>query len=596
MEAALRHSNVTALLQQTLGAVSSEDRKLHDRLHALEVQAEALKKQLQRKREQQNASTQTTESASPAFKALQDRVALIEHMLHGGGSHHNWDTAAVEVESGKEEVGLLDANSHEAGEPIVSSPQATPREPQVAIHKSSQKQSTGADREPNEVGAAPIPSAAPFQVRRSDSGSTSPPQTPGAPSPSPAGSRSGRPPLRVELPSAPSRPDQLNEASSTLARVLKSPKAISKTQPQPSTVPDERGSIVLRLQRCETNNEQATAWLSTSLRTELDGLRAAVMKLAENLDALSARKMDHASMQIWCSEFAAQMASTVSALQDETNYTRQLMESRLGQAQATMAMVVEQQQQPPSSLTAQQLLVHRAADERFARMWETIRKLHDKLDHKAERSDLGMLEEALYGELKPRSATISAVPLHDRFALITPLLGAVADARSSAAQISRRLPPPLEAPPAPPPSVPKVSVSVTPQKPYRAAPNRTRPTSAVGKLSASMSYLPKAPADGLAVAGCSSPALGSQGSPVPSAKHGGGASPAAPKLHWGRSSSPPLRDAPARGRQKTRPSSASAANLYQPNLAVTSRQTFGSDGNLYRSRLVQTRPDTSQSG
>ena len=83
-KSAVGATDVASLLAATLGAISSEDASIRDRLQQLEASITEL--QNMRHPEVKEATTQTNESGSPEFEALKERVIELERLLHHGSS------------------------------------------------------------------------------------------------------------------------------------------------------------------------------------------------------------------------------------------------------------------------------------------------------------------------------------------------------------------------------------------------------------------------------------------------------------------------------------------------------------------------------
>ena len=80
-KSAVGATDVASLLAATLGAISSEDASIRDRLQQLE--ASITKLQNMRHPEVKEATTQTNESGSPEFEALKERVIELEREYPG---------------------------------------------------------------------------------------------------------------------------------------------------------------------------------------------------------------------------------------------------------------------------------------------------------------------------------------------------------------------------------------------------------------------------------------------------------------------------------------------------------------------------------
>ena len=562
-------TDVAALLQATLGAVSTEGRSHQERLNKLEKVIAALAEEVSRlkpPKARQEVSTQTNESGSPEFEALKARVNAMEQLLHGGVPQLHEAFSSV-TNSAIPELGSSEQGEEE--EQQRNEQWERWKEQELQAKEKPHWQADGPSRNSDVLRSSE--NAASLQSPRGTGAMATPraqstceliapasPQLPAAPMNSPPESRAARPPLRVELPSVPPPPAMTRESSYLLATSMAAParlraEVLPRTERHPSVKGPE--SMLERLRKCEELHSYICGWqarITDPLRAELDGLRAASTNLANKVDILTAGKLDHSVVQIWCNHFAAQVGSIVSALQDEARDDKRQVETRLAQAQAQMASLSESiaskaDREDLSRLEGSLGVLPTPAprgdmnpgDERLRRLRDNLMKMHDELmERKADRSDLKMLEDALLSHMKPRSAVTSAVPLNDRFSLVTPFLGALADARTSATYQERR-------------------AALSPPPPHaRSAPKMPRPASA-GRLFGSPSQ--SGITEAMMMAGTTSP------SPSITAK-------LLPEESMQRHPEP--------GARLARPSSASVVSYRKPALAPD-RQITGSDGRLY---------------
>ena len=262
------------------------------------------------------------------------------------------------------------------------------------------------------------------------------------------------------------------ESSYLLATSMAAParlraEVLPRTERHPSVKGPE--SMMERLRKCEELHAYICGWqarITDPLRAELDGLRAASTNLANKVDILTAGKLDHTVVQIWCNDFAAQvdlsyrhfrMRHAMTSGRSKRGWHRHRHRWPLCRGRSLRRRDREDLSRLEGSLGVVPTPAPRGdmnpGDERLRRLRDNLMKMHDELmERKADRSDLKMLEDALMSHMKPRSAVTSAVPLNDRFSLVTPLLGALADARTSATYQERRAalsPPPPHARSAP---------------------------------------------------------------------------------------------------------------------------------------------------
>jgi hypothetical protein len=602
--------DVAALLQATLGAVSTEGRSQRDRLAMLESITSQLLEEISllRRPARQEVSTQTMEGGPQAFELLQERVAILEQLTHGGAPHlhdplpegsvtasglggavPNGESEEDELRRHQEWQKWKDEQMHFLSDCQEGQPPPLPPPPQQQQHEEDrgqqEHQRQQPQRLPQQYGALSIgvseneESSATLRAPPSSPHSTqdlasSPRQTPAAPMTTPPESRAARPPVRLQLPSMPPPPPTKRESSCLLANALTAPARLRAAAPPPAgrrqSGLEGPESIMERLKRCEESQAHLSAWqtlLSDPLRAEIDGLRKAVMDLADGLDGLNATKTDYKVLQRWCADLAAEVSSAVSALQDETRDETRQVEARLAQAQAQIAFMSESlshkadreelsrlQGAPPAAPVAAP-----GADERFKALRESLmQRIAEMMELKADKTELRQLEEALYSHLKPRSATTTVAPLNDRISLMTPLMGAVADARTSALYNEQRSSPqPQQARAIH--HVSTASLASSPSAKHSRTPPRMQRPASAGKLLNSATW-PAVSSDDMLVAGAASPSSSA------SAAH------LLPE------------QAMFQGSRLVRPlsASASAVSPFKTPKMTPDRQVTGSDGRLYR--------------
>lgn len=606
--------DVAALLQATLGAVSTEGRSQRERLLTVEsIVAQLLEEvALLRRPARKEVSTQTMEGGPQAFENLQQRVATLEQLMHGGAPHlhppltrdsstptQGADGEAEEAErrryqeweKWKDEQMQFVGDDHQQGQRLLDSqPPPAQQSPLPAQQHQGQQmpqqvpqrqeiQQQHDERGPLSIGmgGSEDPTAVLIAPPSSPYGANevySPRQTPAAPMNSPPESRASRPPVRLQLPSMPPPLPSKRESSCVIANALTAPARLRANAQLPAGRQpglDGPESIMERLQRCEASQADLFGWrtlFSDPLRAEIDSLRQVVMDLANRVDNLSATKMDHDIVQRWCTDLTSQVSSAVSALQDDFRDEKRQIEARLAQAQAQIAFMYESLSRKADREELSQLQVGPApapvpatgSEERFRALKESLMtRIAEMMELKADKSELKRLEEALYSHLKPRSATTTVAPLNDRISLMTPLMGAVADARTSALYIEQRASPqPQQARAIH--HVSTASLASSPRAKHSRNPPRMQRPASAGKLSSSSTWPPSSISGDMCVAGAASPSASSSAATLLPEQNG---------LYGGR---------------LVRPLSASpsAVSPFKTAKMTPDRQVTGSDGRLYR--------------
>lgn len=380
------HDDVAALLQMTLGAMTGEGDDMRGRLLELERNTTRIGEELAelKQKPSQDATTQTNESGSPAFEALQARVAELEKLLVGepGTDHSQW-TGSAEPESLPDE------------------------QPQRQLEPAQRPTVAGRALVDEHNGAA--------QVQGSAAEASDPP--------SPSQSAPSTP--RVDLPTLPP-PSQLIRSESQQAVSARIPSEAPLVRPTSRLLqaPPDGTPLMSRLARCEAIVTEASARearVSKPLRAELDGMREAARTLAERIDTLATHKIDHQLVHSWSS----QLTERVSNMQLEAQESLATMKAQLATVSELGAKAEENAFLARSG---------GSGDDRLYRIMESLEDMHLAMQHqKADKKQLQRLEAAIFGAALPRGGTTGAAQLHDRLALIPPLMSAVSDARIAAA-------------------------------------------------------------------------------------------------------------------------------------------------------------------
>jgi hypothetical protein len=458
-------ADVAILLKRTLGAVTSASesryKEVSAQVQATEAKIAELTKELaayQRPAPQADAATQTNEGGSPAFEALQERVKSIEQALLGGTpgdiEQRRWAAATEELHAIGDATLAAGAEHARGLQPTMVAAVSSASE-----HYSSQPHRTATTEEDAGItsgegqqasGDLSSPSSA-SRALATGTSEASPPSV-GSPQfrapPAPPGSRSARPPVRVELPVPPRPPPSRLELRSPQELPAVAPLDLNELDAA-MQAPLSHAPFATRLARCEALLADANAWqarASRPLRGELDGLRALAKRLADGLDALSAHQNEMAGwaggMQSWADDLSVSLKSALSALQQSANEDRETLESRVALAQVQLVAALEQLERKPDrdEIHALKLVGGGVGGEgggslAMHRMHNALElKLMGVLESKADRADLRQLEDAVYDAARPRAGVTGAAPLHDRLALVTPFMSGILDLRTAAAR------------------------------------------------------------------------------------------------------------------------------------------------------------------
>ena len=419
-------ADVAALLHLTLGAVSTEGATVRDRISALEAAVE----ELQHRPVLQDASTQTNVSDTPEFEALKEKVEQLERLMVHGNEGHEVELLSVPVL--KEDVVV---QPHDNEPPLGSSSHS-------GLHHGVEG---GMSRDTyfEQSGAEPSPDY--FAESVGDSPTSCSPRGPLPPRPPSAGSRlTSRQRLRTDLPVLPPPPKPLTDARRAVEDRLveAAPLLAREVEPLPEALSD--APVLARLARCEAMTSQVSGWQTVvrgPLRSELNGMRRALKALADRIDQLTTLKMDHGAMQTWSQKIAAQMSENIVALQVEARADRDRLEGRLAHSEMLAQKLVNELladkadlsdlddlranigsiQQTPKRAQPRSGGLSRADEERMMNLAESILRLQEMVEAKAESADLQRLEGALLAFARPRSGVTGMAPLHERLSLITPV-------------------------------------------------------------------------------------------------------------------------------------------------------------------------------
>ena len=390
-KSAVGATDVASLLAATLGAISSEDASIRDRLQQLEASITEL--QNMRHPEVKEATTQTNESGSPEFEALKERVIELERLLHHGSS------------AGYQLPAEPDEEADEAAEELAQQQQANAEAPAAA--------------------AAEAPAVAPAPI------AVEPPESPDgsshlrAPPPSPPTVLDGSS-RRAAVPQLHTTPQLQGDTSRILSKKLSSAAHLGRRGSISKPAGLDDAPLLARLARCEQQLAQANAWqaeIRKPLRAELDGLRDAMSGIATIVDALGARAADNDTLRGWSKE----VASTVAMLQEEAVNDREGFERRLEQTQVQLGTKADRSEM--SRIRAQ--IGSRPESQQDSNAGADRAVLMRLLEEKADRQDLQRIETALNSAMKPRSVSSGSAPMHDRLSVITQMGAAIADARSA---------------------------------------------------------------------------------------------------------------------------------------------------------------------
>lgn len=75
----------------------------------------------------------------------------------------------------------------------------------------------------------------------------------------------------------------------------------------------------------------------------------------------------------------------------------------------------------------------------MTRLADAVFHLRDMVEAKADQQEVDRIESALLAFAKPRSGVTGTAPLHERLSLITPMMGAIADARTAGLNVPSML-------------------------------------------------------------------------------------------------------------------------------------------------------------